>query len=104
MLSLRYFDLQISRYEDFATQSNNNRVLVRPLPPARGLIYDRKGELIADNRPSYDLTIVPERSDNIEQLLSELGKLIPFPNVTSSVFARSYPADVLSSRPHCMSI
>ena len=76
VLSLRYFDLQISRYEDFATQSNNNRVLVRPLPPARGLIYDRKGELIADNRPSYDLTIVPERSDNIEQLLSELGKLI----------------------------
>tara|TARA_B110000908_G_C10241557_1_gene446391 strand:- start:288 stop:2147 length:1860 start_codon:yes stop_codon:yes gene_type:complete len=76
VLSLRYFDLQISRYEDFATQSNNNRVLVRPLPPARGLIYDRKGALIADNRPSYDLTIVPERSENIEQLLGELGKLI----------------------------
>ena len=52
VLSLRYFDLQISRHEDFATQSNNNRVLVRPLPPSRGLIYDRKGELIADNRPS----------------------------------------------------
>ena len=76
VLSLRYFDLQISRYEDFATQSNNNRVLVRPLPPPRGLIYDRNGELIADNRPSYDLTIVPERSDDIDQLLSELGKLI----------------------------
>jgi len=76
VLSLRYFDLQISRYEDFATQSNNNRVLVRPLPPPRGLIYDRNGELIADNRPSYDLTIVPEHSDDIDQLLSELGKLI----------------------------
>jgi penicillin-binding protein 2 len=76
LLSLRYFDLQISRYEDFATQSNNNRVLVRPLPPARGLIYDRKGQLIADNRPSYNLTIVPERSENVDQLLSELGKLI----------------------------
>jgi len=76
VLSLRYFDLQISRHEDFATQSNNNRVLVRPLPPSRGLIYDRKGELIADNRPSYNLTIVPERSQNVEHLLSELGKLI----------------------------
>ena len=76
VLSLRYFDLQISRYEDFATQSNNNRVLVRPLPPPRGLVYDRKGQLIADNRPSYNLTIVPERSENVEQLLSELGKLI----------------------------
>ena len=76
VLGLRYFDLQISRYEDFATQSNNNRVLVRPLPPPRGLIYDRSGQLIADNRPSYNLTIVPERSENVEQLLSELGKLI----------------------------
>jgi penicillin-binding protein 2 len=76
VLSLRYFDLQISRYENFATQSNNNRVLVRPLPPSRGLIYDRKGELIADNRPSYNLTIVPERSEDIDQLLNELGKLI----------------------------
>ncbi len=76
VLSLRYFDLQISRYENFATQSNNNRVLVRPLPPPRGLIYDRNGELVADNRPSYDLTIVPERSDDVEQLLSDLGQLI----------------------------
>ena len=76
VLSLRYFDLQVSRYENFATQSNNNRVLVRPLPPPRGLIYDRKGELVADNRPSYNLTIVPERSDDVEQLLSDLGQLI----------------------------
>ena len=76
VLSLRYFDLQISRYQNFATQSNNNRVLVRPLPPPRGLIYDRNGKLIADNRPSYNLTIVPERSDDFEQLLSDLGQLI----------------------------
>ena len=41
LLIARYFDLQISRYEDFATQSNNNRVLVRPVAPSRGLIYDR---------------------------------------------------------------
>ncbi|MDA7853284.1 penicillin-binding protein 2 [Porticoccaceae bacterium] len=76
VLIARYFDLQISRYEDFATQSNKNRVLVRPLPPSRGLIYDRNGALIADNRPSYNLTIVPERSENTEQLLAELAKLI----------------------------
>jgi penicillin-binding protein 2 len=76
VLILRYFDLQISRHEDFATQSNKNRVLVRPLPPQRGLIYDRNGLLIADNRPSYDLTIIPERTEDMDQLISDLSELI----------------------------
>jgi len=76
LLAARYFNLQISRHDDFATQSNNNRVLVRPLAPSRGLIYASDGELIADNRPSFNLTIVPERSANLEQLLSDLSALI----------------------------
>lgn len=76
VLIVRYFDLQISRYEDFATQSNNNRVLVRPVAPSRGLIYDRNSKLIADNRPSYNLTIVPERSEDLEKLLADLGDVI----------------------------
>ena len=76
VLVARYFDLQISRYEDFATQSNNNRVLVRPVAPSRGLIYDRNSKLIADNRPSYNLTIVPERSEDLEKLLADLGEIV----------------------------
>ena len=76
VLLLRYFDLQVSRHEDFATQSNKNRVLVRPVAPPRGLIYDRNGLLLADNRPSYDLTIVPERSENIDSLIGALDNLI----------------------------
>ena len=76
VLITRYFDLQISRYENFATQSNNNRVLVRPVAPSRGLIFDRNSRLIADNRPSYNLTIVPERSEDLEKLLADLGDII----------------------------
>jgi penicillin-binding protein 2 len=76
VLIARYFDLQISRYEDFATQSNNNRVLVRPVAPSRGLIYDRNSKLIADNRPSYNLTIVPERSNDLDKLLADLSDVI----------------------------
>lgn len=76
VLIARYFDLQITRYEDFATQSNNNRVLVRPVAPSRGLIYDRNRKLIADNRPSYNLTIVPERSEDLEKLIADLSDII----------------------------
>lgn len=72
----RYVDLQLTRHKDFATHSDNNRVHIRPAPPSRGLIYDHNGELLADNRPIYILTIVRERSDDLDQLLSTIGTLI----------------------------
>ena len=72
----RYFDLQITRHQDFVTQADNNRVHMRPASPSRGLIYDRNGNLLADNRPTYNLTIVRERSQDMEQLLVDLNGLI----------------------------
>ena len=72
----RYFDLQINQHQDFVTQSNNNRVLMRPVSPPRGLIFDRNGALLADNKPTYNLTIVNERSNNMEVLLDDLRQLI----------------------------
>ena len=76
MVLYRYFDLQVTRHQDFATHSDNNRVHVRPAAPSRGLIYDRNGELLADNRPSYNLSIIRERSENLEQLLEQISSLI----------------------------
>lgn len=72
----RYFNLQVLRYEDFATLSEANRVHVRPVPPSRGLIFDRNGLLLADNKPSFSLTIVRERARNLDALLDALGSLI----------------------------
>ncbi|MGB2154425.1 MAG: penicillin-binding protein 2 [Porticoccaceae bacterium] len=72
----RYVDLQINRHQNFATHSDNNRVHVRPAAPSRGLIYDRNGELLADNRPTYSLTIVRERSENLDELLTKVSELI----------------------------
>ncbi len=72
----RYVDLQINRHQDFATHSDNNRVHTRPAAPARGLIYDRNGELLADNRPAYNLSIVRERTQDLALLLEDLSQLI----------------------------
>ncbi len=49
----RYYSLQVTEYQIYKTQSERNRVQLQPLPPKRGLIYDRNGVLLADNRPSY---------------------------------------------------
>jgi penicillin-binding protein 2 len=49
---------------------------VQPLPPPRGLIYDRNGELLASNRPISTLTVVQERVGDMPALLNELRTLV----------------------------
>ncbi len=78
MLALlsRYVWLQYTAHEQFATRSETNRVNMRPVVPNRGLIYDRRGRIIADNRPAYRLEIVPEKAGDPAALLKALSGLI----------------------------
>ena len=73
----RYYSLQITDYEVYRTQSERNRVQLQPLPPKRGLIYDRNGVLLADNRPSYMLSVVREQVPDLDATLAELAELLP---------------------------
>jgi penicillin-binding protein 2 len=73
---LRLVDLQVIRQSHYATLSNENRVKVLPLPPSRGLIYTRDGKLIAENRPSFNLVVVPEEVTELETLLGELQSVV----------------------------
>ena len=72
----RYVNLQVNQFQDFATDSDNNRVHVRPAAPTRGVIYDRNGEILADNRPTSNLSIIRERADDLDQLIKKVGSLI----------------------------
>lgn len=76
VLLLRYYDLQIKDHQRYATLSDENRVHVRAVAPTRGLIFDRNGVILAENRPSYTLSIVTERTSDLEQLLAELKALL----------------------------
>lgn len=73
----RMTQLQVVDHEHFTTLSQENRVKVLPLPPTRGLIYDRRGILLAQNRPAYSLEITPEQVDDLEATIDELGRIIP---------------------------
>ena len=75
-LVARMFYLQVVRHDALATQSEDNRIHLRTVPPVRGLIYDAKGRLLAENRPSYTLTIIRERVKDMDQTLDELSKLV----------------------------
>ena len=76
VLVARFYNLQVVNYEDYRTQSDQNRIQVRPVPPTRGLIYDRNGEMLADNRPSYTLSVVRERVKDLDATLELLGHLV----------------------------
>lgn len=76
ILVYRYFDLQVMQHETYATQSDRNRVHVQSIAPPRGLLFDAKGQLLAENRPSYTLTIAKERGGNLDETLLELQQLL----------------------------
>jgi penicillin-binding protein 2 len=73
---VRLVVLQVFEYEHFDSLSNRNRVDIEPLPPQRGLIYDRNGVLIAENIPTFSLEMVPEKVADVEATLNELSKLL----------------------------
>ena len=75
-LALGYFRLQVLQHDEYRTRSEQNRIKLRPIVPARGLIYDRNGELLADNVSAYRLELVPEQVGNVKETLAALGELI----------------------------
>ena len=75
-LCFGYFRLQVLQHEEYRTRSEANRIKPRPVVPARGLIYDRNGKLIADNVPAYRLEVVPDQTDDLKATLAGLNELI----------------------------
>src|SRR5690606_5761260 len=72
-LLARMYWLQVVQYEHHPTLSENNRVHVQPIPPARGRIHDRNGVVLAENRPSFSLNITRERTTDLDATI-EIGR------------------------------
>ena len=72
VLGVRFWYLQVDRHDEYQARSDANRILTRPLPPARGLIYDRNGVLLAENVAAFRLEVIPEQVPDMDSLLSNL--------------------------------
>lgn len=72
----RLVEIQILNHDHYTTLSEENRVKIVPLAPARGLIFSRDGQLLADNRPSFSLEVIPERVNNLPHALEEIAAII----------------------------
>lgn len=77
LLVSRLFYLQLAKNELYTTLSKKNWLDLVPIEPARGLIFDRNGVLLADNIPVFSLDLIPYKIQNIPETLAEIAKVIP---------------------------
>jgi len=85
----RLYFLQVTEFDYNSTVSENNRVHVLPIPPERGFIYDRNGVLLADNQPSFNMTITRERAGDTAKVLDRVMGILHLPEEDRAVFAKA---------------
>ncbi len=68
--------LQVIKGSDFRQMSTNNCIRIREDPAARGMILDRKGRLLALNRPSFEVYLVPEDLKENLEVLVKAGQML----------------------------
>lgn len=71
----RLVQLQIVDHELFAEKSQGNRIRIEAMPPTRGLIFDRKGRILAQNLPAFQLELIPEQVGNLDDTLQRLAEI-----------------------------
>ncbi|MGB0687760.1 MAG: penicillin-binding protein 2 [Paracoccaceae bacterium] len=95
LLGWRMRYLQIEQADQYQLMAEENRINVRLLPPQRGEIYDRNGLIVAQNEPSYRITLVKELAGDVDEVLEKLVQLVPISDATlaraRNELARSAP-------------
>jgi penicillin-binding protein 2 len=85
----RIWYLQIIKGEDFSRLAKNNRVRIRRVPASRGMILDRSKRILVDNRPSFQVSLVPEDVDDVDGALSRMAAILnPNPKDVKSIITR----------------
>ena len=72
----RFWYLQVDRYEGLSERADRNRIAVIPIPPRRGEILDRNGEVLARNYRTYTLEVVPAEAGKLSELFDRLNPVV----------------------------
>ncbi|MCP4023692.1 MAG: penicillin-binding protein 2 [Desulfobacteraceae bacterium] len=80
LLFLRLIYLQVIKGEEYRRLSEKNSVRLKSIKSSRGLIFDRYGNLLVENRPSFNLKIVLEDARPVEETLKKVSSLINISN------------------------
>ncbi len=85
-----FFRAQVFENAEYLVQSENNRLREVPLPGARGTIYDRHGEVIAENLPGYSVSILSPTEDSLRSALATLSKVIQIDSAQQELAVRRF--------------
>ena len=76
VLMLRLLELQLWNYDTYASRSDDNRMRVQTLAPARGMIFDRNGRLLADNQNASSLALVADEISDVQSTLAAVSRVL----------------------------
>jgi len=79
LLASRLWYLQITKGQKYTEFSQGNRIRLVPEPALRGIIYDRNGVILAENRPAYQLQLVREDTPDLESTLEKVSQALNLP-------------------------
>jgi penicillin-binding protein 2 len=72
----RFVFLQVSQHEYYTTRAEDNRISLIPIPPNRGLIEDRNGNILAHNYSAFTLEITPSKVADLDRTIESLGEIV----------------------------
>jgi penicillin-binding protein 2 len=85
--------LQVLEGDRMQELSDKNRMRVRPIAAPRGILFDRNGLPLVDNRPAFTLSLIPREIDQREAVLGRLGALLGIPHVELDEALSRVPPD-----------
>jgi penicillin-binding protein 2 len=90
LLTAQFFRIQILKYTTYALRSDENRIRELPIPAARGTVYDRDGNVVAENVPGYAIVVLPSSTDSLRVVLRELAAILGHSTETNDRLIASY--------------
>ena len=103
VLTARMVWLTVFKHDEYRTISEDNRVQMFGVPPPRGRIYDRAGNLLADNVPVFSIFVIPELTDDVDATLSEIAALVDLSDEEIEAFhtlaSESFPHSPVRVKP-----
>ncbi len=79
ILLVRLFFLQVIKGAEYRRLSENNSIRLQRIEPFRGLVFDRNGKRLVDNRPSYDVSIITKNAKPVDDTLQKLAEYLGIP-------------------------
>ena len=75
-LIVNLYHIQVNSFESYQTRADGNRIKIIPIAPNRGVIYDRNGVILAENKPIHSLELVAEKIKDLQGTVNKISHLI----------------------------